>query len=120
MPSLGSKQHEKALMHKVKELCGKGWKVIVLGTKSPDAIAIKDDKLFAVEVLGTTNKVLVEQKYDRFASGLFGAWHKTDLKTMDSKRQRYQMFDGVIFRLFTYEKDSHYYYKMRKLVKDFG
>jgi len=79
--------HEKALMECIEELKAKGYRVIDLERKSPDAIAIKDNQIFAVEVLGI-----------RYRKGK--GWGKT--WTPKAKETIYHMFDGILFKTFRY------------------
>ena len=50
----GSKIHEDKLQETVQKLTEKGWRVAKLRGRSPDAVACKDGKLVAVEVLGVS------------------------------------------------------------------
>ncbi len=64
-----------------------GYRVVYLNGLSPDAIAVKHGTLVAVLVLR-------ERKRDRRSiKGM------SPTKTMQVKRQRYSMFDNVIFAL---------------------
>ncbi len=81
-----SQQHIDKLKEVIKELEDKGYRVIDLEMKSPDAIALKDNKLYAVEVLG--------RQYDMKR----GYWKKKF--TIKSKKEIYHMFDGMIIRTF--------------------
>ena len=51
MGKIGGFDHEKTLDEMVKTLEFEGWRVIKLHGKSPDAIAVKDNKIVAVEIL---------------------------------------------------------------------
>lgn len=85
MPQVGSKKHEEVLKLYITELEEEGFKVIDLKGKSPDAIAVKDNKVCAVEVLGSTY---------RKGKG----WHKG--WTRKHKQTQYSMFDDVFIRVF--------------------
>lgn len=91
----GSQEHENEVQRFLDELKKDGYKVINLNGKSPDGIAVKNGKIFAVEVL---KKIKTERKnYDssmhhgryihRFSGGF----------TMAQKRSTYDMFDDVLF-----------------------
>lgn len=82
-----SEAHEDALRDEIERLESEGYRVINLDNKSPDAIAIKDGRVLAVEVLGQKR---VKNK------GWRGSWTKM------GKRQIYHMFDDVIFKTFRY------------------
>ena len=47
-----SKEHEKRLNEAIKELRAKGYYVVNTRRKIPDAVACKDGKIFAVEMMG--------------------------------------------------------------------
>ena len=61
MPKKGKEKHEKALQEKLKELETEGWKVINLHAKSPDGIAVKDEKHLIVEVKGFPSDKYVKE-----------------------------------------------------------
>jgi hypothetical protein len=95
MPKRGNLKHEEALGMKIKELETTGWKVITLQGKSPDAIAVKDNKIMAVEIL---KKIKTERKNQKIAKkkGKF-KWSFAGGYTLTRKRSTYDMFDDVIF-----------------------
>ena len=70
-----SREHELAVQEKVHELEAEGWRTFKLDRKSPDAIAIKDGNVIAIEILGRNG----------------------NLKVQARKRDDYKMFDDVIF-----------------------
>jgi len=93
MGRIGNKQHEKVLRETIEKLEKDGYHVVNLKGKSPDAIATKDNKLIAVEVLGETYRK--------------GKWKKS--WTYTQKEDDYSMFDDILIRTFkrnkpTYEK----------------
>lgn len=92
MPGIGKSKHEKVLNVKVLELEKEGYRVIKLNGKSPDAIAVMDNKIFAVEAEGI-NRRTREGKQGRRANG-FNRYH------VNAKRKQLSMFDGVIFAIF--------------------
>lgn len=51
MPKVWKQKHEEALDLKIKELELSGWRVVNLHGKSPDAIAVKDNRIVAIEIL---------------------------------------------------------------------
>lgn len=87
-----SQQHIDKLKEVIKELKSVGYKVIDLENKSPDAIALKDNKLYAVEVLS--------RQYDMKR----GRWKKKF--TIIKKKEIYHMFDGLIIRTFKMIKNN--------------
>lgn len=87
--------HGMALREKVEELEKNGWRVIDLDGRSPDAIAIKDGKIIAVEILKKfkterTNEETIK-RHGRFV------WRYSGGKSQSQKRQNYSMFDDVEF-----------------------
>ncbi len=82
-----SEKHEERLREVIKELREEGYNVIDLEMKSPDAIAVKDNKIIAVEVLGRT-----------FIKGR--GWKNNF--TIKRKKQIYDMFDDIIIKTFDY------------------
>ncbi len=95
MAKVGNKQHEEALQKKINELELEGWRVVNLHGKSPDAIAIKNNKIVAVEILQKLktrrkNKETAKRK-GKFRWGFAGGF------TLTSKKSNYDMFDDVIF-----------------------
>lgn len=96
----GSKQHEEELKKAILELQNEGYRVIDLNGVSPDAIAIKDGKIVAIEVLGKcwrkcANKFAKEK-------GLTGYWHGS--WTHRGKSKLYSMFDEV--KIFTFKRNG--------------
>lgn len=81
-----SERHEEELEAEIERLEKKGYRVINLEDKSPDAIAIKDGKVIAVEVLGMSY-----YKKKHTWKGSFSIKQKLSI---------YYMFDGVIIRNF--------------------
>jgi len=88
MGNVGKEKHEQRLREVVEELKSKGFHVVCLNGKSPDAIATKDGKLIAVEVIGKYGK---NRRYK-----LSGGW------TFTGKRKIYGMFDDVLIYTFPY------------------
>jgi hypothetical protein len=82
----------------VKTLEFDGWRVIKLYGKSPDAIAVKENKIVAVEVLKQWRKERTDpieiKKYGKNQLRYYGGF------TMASKRSNYDMFDDVFFKTF--------------------
>lgn len=85
----GSQEHEDTLFEFVKELRENGYHVILLQDKSPDAIAVKDDKIYAVESLGFT-----------YVKGI----GKRRNWTWSQKKATYSMFDGLLVKQFMYKR----------------
>ncbi len=95
MSKTGGKKHEEALEKLIDEMNLDGWKIINLHGKSPDAIAVKNNKIVAVEIL---KKIKTERKNPDLAKkkGKF-KWSFAGGYTLASKRSNYDMFDEVIF-----------------------
>ena len=70
-------QHRKEVLKYFKELEKEGWKVIDLQNKSPDGIAVKDNKIVAVELLLKKN---IKETYKGF------------------KSREYSMFDDILIK----------------------
>ena len=85
----GSMEHEIGVIDELNKLIQDGWKVINLKGVSPDAIAVKDNKIVAIEVLG--------MKY-RKGKGYHRNW------TYKNKKELYSMFDDVIIKTFVYKR----------------
>lgn len=84
MGRIDNKKHEELLIEVRNELINDGYRVIRLYGRSPDAIAIKDNKIIAVEVLGIT------YRHNEYKKG----W------TYTQKRKDYDMFDEVLIKTF--------------------
>jgi hypothetical protein len=85
-PKNPSYQHEKAVLDYLAELSSKGWKTIRLGKRSPDGIAVKDNRVVAVEII---------------IKNTDGKYRATDT----TKRDDYFMFDDVFIKKF--DRDSN-------------
>jgi len=81
--------HKEKVKETLKELKEKGYKTINLQNKSPDGIAVKGDKIYAVEVLG------MDWKPGK-------GWKKKF--TVINKKRIYDMFDDIIIRTFKHPK----------------
>lgn len=81
--------HEKTLKEFILKLESEGYRVLDLERKCPDAIALKDGKIYAVEVLG--------RQYKK-GKGWKKKW------TQNSKKNIYHMFDDIIIKDFKYEQ----------------
>ena len=98
MGKIGSPEHEAKLDETKNELEEKGWRVIKLFGKSPDAIAVKDGEIIAVEILKQwkkerTNPKLIK-RHGKLQSRYYGGMSKAN------KRYDYRMFDDVVFGVF--------------------
>jgi len=102
VPKKGDLDHNKALGVKVKELELEGWRVVKLNGKSPDAIAVKDNKIVAIEIL---KKIKTKRKNQAMAKkkGSF-KWSFAGGYTLTNKRLTYNMFDDVIFGFYKEER----------------
>ena len=74
-----SLQHRMAVTKYLEELKKDGFKVIDLQNKSPDGIAVKDNMIYAIEVLLELNK-------------------KNRAK-INRKKREYFMFDNILFKV---------------------
>lgn len=81
----GSKQHEDELQKTIEKLTEEGYRVINLQGQSPDAIATKEGKIIAVEVLGKSWRYHPKTTSKELHSG----W------THLGKIKEYSMFDDV-------------------------
>src|SRR4030042_4870660 len=82
---VASYQHEKELLEYLDELRSQGWKAVRLNSKSPDGIAVKDNRLVAIEIIIQNNA---------------GKYY---IDT--NKRSDYSMFDEVFIRKIKKSKD---------------
>lgn len=90
----GSKQHEAELLKAIKDMESKGYKVVNLHGVCPDAIAIKNNYVIAVEVLGKdVRNNPKSQSLENHAS-----W------TFSGKKRQYRMFDDV--KIFVFIRDK--------------
>lgn len=97
----------------LKNLNDQGYRTIILSRRSPDGIAIKDDMIFAVEILG-------KQKYERMYNpktdhGRF-AWRYIGGSTLKQKKEYYDMFDDILFD-FWYQYPEHIQYNLDLIGK---
>ena len=74
-----SLQHRIAVTDYLKELESDGYIVIDLQNKSPDGIAVKDNKIYAIEVLLDLNK--------------------NNRAKINRKKKEYFMFDDILFKV---------------------
>lgn len=81
----GKEEHEALLKKTIRELEAEGWRVVDLEGKSPDAVAAKDGKIIAVEILG-----------QRWIPGT--GWKQR--WTYKAKKENYSMFDDVVIKVF--------------------
>ena len=87
---IGNKQHETELKKVISNLEKEGYNVVDLKGFSPDAIAVKNNKIVAVEVLGTSWR----HHPKTTTLELHNSW------TYRGKRNQYNMFDEV--KIFTF------------------
>jgi len=94
MPKRGSPEHEGMINKYLQELEADGFRVLNLDNKSPDGIAVKGNKIFAVEVL---RKIKTERK-NWFSIKNHGryVWKFQSGHTKKKKLEAYKMFDGVL------------------------
>jgi len=86
-----SERHEELVMAKVEELEKDGWHVVTIGNCHPDAIAVKDGLIMAVEVL---------KKYKHTSkTGENKGWKYSD-GTMRQKLEGYSRYDRIAFVTF--------------------
>lgn len=96
MPKAPSGQHEEELETYCKDLEMQGYHVVQTHGKIPDAIATKDGKLYAVEIV---MKIRVKTK------GKYG-WRPMGGYTLEGKRRTYSMYDEVLIKQ-AYKKEDH-------------
>lgn len=106
MVNHGSRQHQETIISYLMELETKGYHTVNLHGRSPDGIAIKDNKIYAVEILG------------------FDYIPKTGLDSLSmvrEKKENYEPYDGILFKFFKREKKklSEPEKKARKIVNNF-
>ena len=93
-----SNEHEENLNFHIKDLRLKGFNVVKTGRKLPDAIATKDGKLYAIEVIGI--------------EGTLGG---NESKRKESeKRATYGMYDDLLFFEFKKELNKKQKSRLRK------
>jgi len=92
MPRVGSIEHERVLRETIEKLERDGWRVIRLDGKSPDAIAIRDDVVMAIEILTARH---------RPGKG----WHKS--WSIKGKLRAYSMFDKVMIVVYRKEPKNY-------------
>ncbi len=98
MAKRGSEGHEKKVKEYLSKLEKEGYKVINLNAKSPDGIAVKDGKVFAVEIL---KKIKTERKNpESIRKHGKTVWRFSGGFTMKAKRSIYSMFDDVLFETY--------------------
>lgn len=83
-----TKDNRKNVIDKVfKEYTKRGYKIIFLAGKSPDAIAYKNNNIFAIEVVG------IKEGY-------------TSRHVVQGKEYIYNMFDGLLIKTFCYDSNN--------------
>ena len=88
-----SQKHEALLYEELDDLEAKGYRVLALGEKQPDAIVISpQNEIIAVEILG--------KKQRRDAKGKSKGWAWDNNKSINDKRWLYGHYDDIIFVLF--------------------
>lgn len=90
MSGLGKEKHEQVIEESVNFFKRNGFRAIIMNAKSPDAILVKDDKIFALEVTG--------RQYDTI-----NGWKSKDALT----KKKYEMFDEVFIVNFNRQKDIY-------------
>jgi hypothetical protein len=80
----GSEKHQRLIVETIEQLENLGYTAINLKGVAPDGIAIKDNKIYAIEVLLINH---IPKK----------GWKH--LKSVRNKRERYKMFDDIIFKI---------------------
>jgi len=88
MPKPPSGQHEQELKAFCDRLRADGYHVIETHGKIPDAIATKDGKLYAVEIV---MKIRVKKQ------GKYG-WKPMGGYTLEGKKRNYSMYDEVLIK----------------------
>lgn len=116
----GKELHEKKVKEFKEDLEKDGWRVILLDGKSPDGVAVKGDKICAVEVLGKRLKRIGKYKGKYKDQGKTKYAWRLDGYTFHAKRQIYRMFDDVLFSVFYREETDKRELSpaMKKMSKD--
>jgi len=84
MSQSGSLQHRRLIRETIEELENEGFTVYNIDNKVPDALAVKNNQLYAVESLIITN--IPKEGWE-------------SLTVVKKKRLDYSMFDGIIFKV---------------------
>jgi len=100
MPKPPSGSHERELKRYAKELQEQGWRVILTAGKIPDAIAVKEGKIYAVEIMPYIRKRAAQSRGGKMR------WAPQGGFTYAMKRRNYDMYDGVLFS--SYRKTELY------------
>lgn len=87
---IGKTKHELELFEVLKRLDAEGWRVVDLKGKSPDAVATKDGKLIAIEVLGMIKTKSKTYKHNWSYSG---------------KKKLYERLGFDELKIFTFERN---------------
>jgi len=82
-----TKNQKTVLNETIKQYQDNGYNVIALEKKSPDAIAVKNNRIFAIEIIG-------------LPVGSAGKYH------IKAKEDIYDMFDGLMIKTFYYDNDA--------------
>jgi hypothetical protein len=89
MVNHGMKQHQDTIVSYLVELESLGFHTVNCHGKAPDAIAVKDNKIYAVEIMG-------------FSSIPKKGWEQ--LPSIKAKKDNYDSFDGILFKIFKKDK----------------
>ena len=89
-----SERHEELVKQKVEQLETEGWHIVTIGRNHPDAIAVKDGVIMAVEVL---RKIKRKDKQKRKGKGQSRGWRYQGGLTLAEKVRRYSRFDKTLF-----------------------
>jgi hypothetical protein len=106
-----SEAHQKAVKYGMDELKQKGFRCFLLGRKIPDALAIKDGQLYALEALGARWK------------GKEKGWQTKFSRPQREKEFAYSRYDGLFFVKFKYpnaEKDADLEPKLERALSNRG
>lgn len=107
MVGYGLPQHQDLLKSFLEELRLKGYHTIDITGIVPDGLAVKENKIFAVEILGV----------DKIPQCGF-----SNMYTVNQKRDNYEMFDGVLFKVYErakYMSSEESKINAKRIVDDF-
>lgn len=93
-----SELHQKKVKEEIQRLESQGYRVIDTERKCPDAIAVKDGKIFAVEIL--------PRRYKK-GRGWNCKW------SLRAKKINYKMYDDIFFAFYKRNADGTEYTELK-------
>ena len=92
-----SERHEELVKQKVEQLEAEGWHIVTIGRNHPDAIAVKDGVIMAVEILRKMKRKTTQK---RPGKGKSRGWRYQGGLTLIEKVRRYSRFDKTAFVIY--------------------